>query len=147
VGEKLEIISKVYLSLFHNTLTQIDPFGLRCSAKQLRQNRINGKKAEQLILDRLNKNPNVTVLGQQVYVKTKVGGRFVDILIRNNKGQMVAVEVKAGNATRSASQLAKDRLISQGNGMFGNSAPSNLAGQSTTGVIISEARVPLWRIP
>ncbi len=69
-------------------------------------------------------------------------GRYVDILIKNNKtGKVVAIEVKSGGAVRSKAQLAKDKIIADGKGIFGNS------GKSTKGVTVSEARVPLWRLP
>jgi hypothetical protein len=39
------------------------------------------------------------------------------------------------------SQLAKDKIIADGKGIFGSS------GKSTKSVTVSEARVPLWRLP
>ncbi|MCR8661782.1 DUF6531 domain-containing protein [Pseudomonas carnis] len=122
----------------------IDPWGWACSSAQRRQNKVNGKAAENLVHQKLLNNPKVTVLGTQVYVKTPGAGRgrYVDILIKNNKtGKVVAIEVKSGGAVRSKAQLAKDKIIADGKGIFGNS------GKSTKGVTVSEARVPLWRLP
>ncbi|CAD0265630.1 type IV secretion protein Rhs [Pseudomonas veronii] len=122
----------------------IDPLGWACSAAQRRQNKVNGLAAENLVYQRLMKNPNVTVLGRQVYVRTPGAGRgrYVDILIRNNKTQkIISVEVKSGRAIRSKAQLAKDKVITNGQGVFGHS------GKKATGVTVSEARVPLWRLP
>ena len=75
------------------------------------------------------------MLGTQVYVKTPGAGRgrYVDILIKNNKtGKVVAIEVKSGGAVRSKAQLAKDKIIADGKGIFGNS------GKSTKGVTVRE---------
>ncbi|EDX3117388.1 hypothetical protein B6O77_004608, partial [Salmonella enterica subsp. enterica serovar Mississippi] len=138
-----------------NPLTWIDPLGLTCSAQQRAANKANGKAAEALVLDKLRRNPNVTVLGTQVYVKTPGAGRgrYIDILIQDNKtGKIIAVEVKSGGATRSAGQLAKDKVITSGKGTFGKNAPTDmngnpLGGQNTSGVSVSETNVPLWKLP
>jgi len=143
----------------------IDPLGLARSAgnggnsqgnttqtraQQLATNAANGANAETLIYNRLQTNPNVTVLGRHVYIRTPgVGrGRYVDILIQNNGTmQLIAVEVKSGNAIRSVAQRAKDRLIASGLGIFGRNptntpAVQDLAGQLTTGIRNIVARVP-----
>ncbi|AFI92491.1 Hypothetical protein W5S_4445 [Pectobacterium parmentieri] len=69
----------------NNPLEWVDPFGLekKGSASQVQKNTANGKAAEELVLDKLSNNPNVTVLGTRVYVKTlgSERGRYVDILI------------------------------------------------------------------
>jgi RHS repeat-associated protein len=138
-----------------NIFGWIDPWGLKkCSPTQLEINRANGKAAENHVYEKLLNNPDVTVLGQQVYVKTPgLGrGRYVDILIQNNRsGKIVAVEVKSGGATRSAAQLEKDGLISSGGGFFGKKAPNDmdgnpLAGLQTLDVAVSETNVPLWKL-
>ena len=127
-----------------NPIGWADPWGWACSTTQRRQNKANGKAAENLLHQKLLNNPNLTVLGTQVYVKTPGAGRgrYIDILIQNNKtGRIIAVEVKSGAAVRSKAQLAKDKLIAEGRGIFGHSK------ELTEGVTISEARVPLWRLP
>ncbi|MEZ2577544.1 RHS repeat domain-containing protein, partial [Buttiauxella ferragutiae] len=141
-----------------NPLKWVDPLGLckgDATQSQVQVNRANGKAAEALLLDKLSINPNVTVLGTQVYVKTPgVGrGRYVDILIQNNKtGNIIGVEVKSGGATRSSTQIAKDKVITSGGGVFGKNAPTDmngnpLAGLDTSGVLVSETNVPLWKLP
>lgn len=102
------------------------------------------------MLDKLSANPNVTVLGTQVYIKIPgVGrGRDVNILIQNNKtGKIIGVEVKSGGAVRSSTQLAKDKVFTSGGGIFGKNAPTDmngnpLAGLDTSGVLDSETNVP-----
>lgn len=142
-------------SYVQNPLSYIDPLGLCKEQSQVQINRTNGKAAEAFVLDKLSANPSVTVLGTQVYIKTPgVGrGRYVDILIQNNKtGQIIAVEVKSGSAVRSSTQLAKDKLITSGGGILGKNAPTDmngnpLAGLDTSGVLVSETNVPLWKLP
>ncbi len=129
--------------------TQIDPFGLDCKA-----NKLQGDLAEAKIYNNLLNNPNVVVLGQQVYIKTPgMGrGRYTDILIQNKKtGQIINVEVKSGGAVRSSSQIGKDNLINSGGGIFGKNAPLDmngnpLAGTSTSNVTTSVRNVQLWEI-
>lgn len=128
---------------------QIDPFGLDCKA-----NKAQGKLAEDKIYNDLLNNPNVVVLGKQVYIKTPgMGrGRYSDILIQNKKtGQIVNVEVKSGGAVRNSSQIGKDNLINSGGGVFGKNAPLDmngnpLAGTSTSNVTTSVRNVQLWEI-
>ncbi len=48
-------------------------------------------------------------------VQTPLGIRVIDHLIETAKGTLVAVEVKSGNAVRSALQIQKDLLIASGN--------------------------------
>ncbi|MCL1810382.1 MAG: RHS repeat-associated core domain-containing protein, partial [Clostridiales bacterium] len=132
----------------------VDPFGLK-RKMQLAKNRANGKRAEDYVYNKLLNNKNVKVLGRQVYIKTpNVGkGRYVDILIQDIKTKkLIAVEVKSGKASRSVSQLLKDKIIAAGKGIFGKNAPLDMAGRElagnlTTDVIVSTAKVPLWKIP
>jgi RHS repeat-associated protein len=120
--------------------------------RQLATNSTNGKNAENFVFDRLDNNPNVNVLGNQVYIRTPAGGRYVDILIQTKSttgstSRIIAVEVKSGGATRSANQVAKDRIITSGGGTFGRNAPGGLAGLDTSGIIVSETNIPLWKLP
>ena len=129
--------------------TEIDLLGLDCRA-----NKAQGTLAEDKIYNDLLNNPNVVVLGRQVYIKTPgMGrGRYSDILIQNKKtGQIINVEVKSGGAARSSSQIGKDKLINSGGGIFGKNAPLDmngnpLAGTSTSNVTTSVRNVPLWEI-
>jgi RHS repeat-associated protein len=52
-----------------------------------------------------------TILAQQLYVRTPLGLRIVDIVVREPSGRVVAYEVKAGSAVRSSMQYAKDYAI------------------------------------
>jgi RHS repeat-associated protein len=119
-----------------------DPLGLSC----IKANRAQGKAAEQAILARLRKNPNVTVLAEQVMVNTPTGRRYIDILFRNNKtGAIVALEVKSGGARYAGSQVTKDAAIAAGNATFSmgeKAVQAGVAGQATTGVITALKRVP-----
>jgi uncharacterized protein (DUF1501 family) len=70
-----------------------------------------------------------TVVGSQVAVRTSLGLRFFDHIILNQAGQMVAVEVKAGNAVRTALQIAKDaEIAARGGVIVGRNAPAALRG-------------------
>ena len=132
----------------------VDIFGLKCSAAQRRANKLNGKKAEQLVLNKLLTNPNVVVLQEQVFIRTPgLGrGRYADILIQNKQtGKFINVEVKSGGAVRSSTQIAKDKLINSGQGIFGKNAPQNmlgdeLAGTAATDIITSVKNVGLWQL-
>ena len=88
-----------------NTLSWIDPWGLKCSPEQLAKNRRNGKKAEDYIYWKQLQDPDVKVLGRQVYVKVEgegPGGRYIDILIQNKKtGELTAIKDKYNGAMRS----------------------------------------------
>jgi hypothetical protein len=135
----------------HDPNTWLDPFGLECSAAQRKANKANGKKAEDLIYNKLSNNPNVEILGRQVTVHTEKGVRYVDVLIRNKKtGKIVAVEVKSGNAKRSGKQISKDDIINSGSGTFGENGFSDsnnpLIGTSTANTTTSVTQVPLWKI-
>jgi hypothetical protein len=123
--------------------TWIDVLGLACGKKtnsnptQLQINKANGKKAEQLVYDKLLKNPDVVVLGRQVYIKTPgVGrGRYADILIQNKKtGKIINVEVKSGGAKRSSAQVFKDKVINSGGEIFGKNAPLYMNGNPLAGM-------------
>ncbi|PWV57683.1 RHS repeat-associated protein, partial [Frischella perrara] len=121
-----------------NTLSWIDPWGLKCSPEQLADNRINGKNAEKYIAEKLGKKSNIQVLDTQVYVKTPgLGrGRYIDILVQDlNTGKITAIEVKYNGATRSALQKAKDKAIKRGkigenNVIFGKNAPYDIYGKT-----------------
>mgnify|MGYP003520835919 FL=1 len=128
---------------------EVDVFGLDCKV-----NKAQGTLAEDKIYNDLLNNPNIVVLGKQVYIKTPgMGrGRYSDILIQNKKtGQIINVEVKSGGAVRNSSQIGKDNLINSGGGVFGKNAPLDmngnpLAGTSTSNVTTSVRNVSLWEI-
>jgi hypothetical protein len=54
----------------------------------------------------------------------------MDFVVQHPSGKWVGYEVKSGNAFRSTSQLAKDKIISSSGGMFvGKNAPNSLRGR------------------
>ncbi|EAO56263.1 Hypothetical cytosolic protein [Bacillus thuringiensis serovar israelensis ATCC 35646] len=76
------------------------------------------------------KTQGYDVLGSQVSVRTSKGIRRVDHLVRTPRGKLLAVEVKAGNARRTAMQLKKDKLMrKQGGKIIGKNAPRRLKDQ------------------
>ena len=70
----------------------------------LAANKRAGARAEELAKSALKKK-GYDVLGSQVSVRTSKGIRRVDHLVRTPRGKLLAVEVKAGNARRTAMQL------------------------------------------
>lgn len=132
---------------------EIDPFGLDCQPRDAQgkfmkkgaDDTMPGKDFEKMIVDKLEKNPKVTVIGTQIHIKTDLGDRYIDILFRNNRtGKLYHVEVKGNSATRNPLQRNKDVLIDSGKGTFGTgkSVPKELKGQSTNGIttIVSKPR-------
>lgn len=98
-------------------------------AERLAANRAAGLAAERVVAEQLVAEGN-TILGSQVSVRTSLGIRRIDHLIQTPGGQLVAIEVKAGNAVRDASQLAKDaEIATQGGVLVGKNAPAALRGQ------------------
>ena len=56
---------------------------------------------------------------------------MIDHIVEDSAGDITAIEVKSGNATRSALQRAKDAEIAAGRGSFvGKNAPESLRGRS-----------------
>ena len=92
-------------------------------------NRAAGKAAEAKIATEVTEEGG-RVLGSQVCCRTDLGRRVVDHVVEDAGGKVAAVEVKSGNATRSAAQRAKDAEIAAGRGTFvGKNAPAELRGQ------------------
>ncbi len=96
---------------------------------QLKRNHARGKQREKEVEAQLRRDGH-DVQGTQVSAKTPLSRRVIDILIKDGRtGQLRAIEVKAGGATRSATQLAKDNaMASQGATLVGKNAPSGLSG-------------------
>jgi hypothetical protein len=100
-----------------------------CSAAQLATNRQTGKAGELLVENELERI-GFSVLGSQVSVRTTHGRRVIDHLIETPAGDILAIEVKTGNAVRSAAQLVKDAALASAGGLLvGKKAPANLRGQ------------------
>lgn len=82
-----------------------------------------------------------TIVGSQVTVRTSRGRRVVDHIVQDADGNLVAVDVKSGNATRSAAQKAKDAVIETEGGVATGKNAGEMAGQ-TIQVKTVERRVP-----
>jgi RHS repeat-associated protein len=78
-------------------------------------NRAAGKLAEKLVERALVKE-GYRVLASQIKVKPSAGTRVIDHLVQSAEGEIMAVEVKSGNATRNASQLAADGALEKEGG-------------------------------
>jgi RHS repeat-associated protein len=95
---------------------------------QVQINYANGMKAEAIVKEQLQKE-GYEIVAQRVSVRTSQGRRVIDILVTDKQGNLLAVEVKSGNAVRSASQLAKDAEIADvGGTLVGKNAPPGLRG-------------------
>ena len=91
-------------------------------------NRAAGKAAEAKVASELAAEGK-TIVGSQVCCNTQQGRRVIDHLTKDAAGNITAVEVKSGNATRSATQRTKDAEIAAGRGTFvGKNAPNDLKG-------------------
>jgi RHS repeat-associated protein len=92
-------------------------------------NRAAGKVAEAKVAEELVAEGKA-ILGSQVCCKTSEGRRFIDFVTKDAAGDVAAVEVKSGGATRSVAQRTKDAEIAAGRGTFvGKNAPKELKGQ------------------
>jgi hypothetical protein len=100
------------------------------AAALIAANRAAGKAAEAKIAAEVVEEGG-RVLGSQVCCRTSLGRRVVDHVVESAGGKVAAVEVKSGNATRSAVQRAKDAEIAAGRGTFvGKNAPERLRGRN-----------------
>jgi len=96
----------------------------------LKANAAQGKAAEKAIEGAV-KAEGREVLGTQVGVKTEQGLRRVDIVTKDAAGNLANVEVKSGDAVRSATQTAKDAEIATKGGTYvGKNAPETIRGQT-----------------
>jgi RHS repeat-associated protein len=103
------------------------------------ENAAKGKAAEKAVAGEL-KAEGKTILGSQVKAETSQGTRVIDHLVEDG-GTVGAVEVKSGNATRNASQVAKDgAMASEGATLKGKNAPDSLKGKTVK--IETEVRKP-----
>jgi RHS repeat-associated protein len=108
---------------------------------QVTLNRQAGQAAERLVADQLVAE-GYEIVGSQVAVRTSEGLRYIDHLVRTPTGELIAVEVKSGGATRSAAQVAKDTaMASEGGRIVGKNAPDALRGQTVV-IPTVERRVP-----
>jgi RHS repeat-associated protein len=97
-------------------------------ATKILENAATGKLGEAIVRDQLV-SEGKTVLGSQVSVQTSEGRRVIDHLVQDGGG-VRAVEVKTGNATRNARQVAKDSaMANEGGKIVGKNAPPDLRGK------------------
>ncbi len=110
-------------------------------AAQLAINRAAGEAAEATVKEQLEAEGYI-ILGSQVGARTSLGLRRIDHLVQTPKGELLAVEVKAGNAARDAAQLAKDaEMAAVGAKIVGKNAPAALRGQTIV-IKTVERKVP-----
>jgi RHS repeat-associated protein len=102
--------------------------GAEATEVGVQANRTAGLAAEARAARDLTAEGNI-ILGSHVAARTSEGLRVIDHLIQTPSGQIVAIEVKSGNAVRSASQLLKDSLMAtEGAVLVGKNAPAALQG-------------------
>ena len=106
----------------------------------LEQNRIAGAAAEEIAEQQLL-DEGYTIIGRQVSVRTSAGRRVIDLLVSDPAGNMIAFEVKSGNAIRSSTQLTKDMLIETEGGILIGKNAGDLSGQFIQ-VATEEKRIP-----
>lgn len=113
-----------------------------CEAPQVRLNQAQGALGEDAIRARLQNSKTLELVGEQIKIRTpgEGGHRITDFLVRSKRtGKLSIIEVKTGNATRGASQLAKDLEIADPNRLtsfFGRRARrSGFPNETPTGPI------------
>ena len=93
-------------------------------------NRAAGKEAEAIVAKQLEAE-GYTIVGSQVGVRTSLGLRFIDHLVEDPAGNLIAMEVKSGGGVRTGLQVAKDtEMATQGATIVGKNAPARLAGRT-----------------
>ncbi len=100
------------------------------AAAQLAVNKTAGKAAEAKgEADLVAKGINV--VGRQVSVRVNGSRRVIDLLIEGKKGRLIAIEVKSGNAVKTAKQIADDKTLAAIGGKFvGKNAPQSVLNTS-----------------
>ena len=83
-----------------------------CPLPQVTLNRLRGKKAEADVERVLRSSPAVSKVRTQVYYRTPIGRRYVDIEFSAG-GRRFIVEVKSGGARYGPVQRAKDAYIAR----------------------------------
>ena len=91
-------------------------------------NRAAGKEAEAIVAKQLEAE-GYTIVGSQVGVRTSLGLRFIDHLVEDPAGNLIAMEVKSGGGVRTGLQVAKDaEMATQGATIVSSKVP-RLTGQ------------------
>ncbi len=108
-------------------LVELDPLGLSC----IQANRAQGQAAEAQAAADMAADPTKTLLGQQITANTPLGARRIDILYLDNAtNQLVALEVKSGQAIYDGLQVSKDMQIMAGNAALVGQNALNAATQA-----------------
>jgi len=104
--------------------------GKLSKAEQMLKNAAIGKAAEKAVGEALTKEGS-EIVGEQVAVRTSQGLRRVDYLTKTSEGEIVNVEAKSENATRTTLQESKDGEIANEGGTYvGKNTPENMRGQT-----------------
>ena len=85
--------------------------------KIFEQNKIAGAAVERIAVGQLE-SQGYKIIGSQVSIKTSAGIRRIDHLVEDANGNLIAIEVKSGNAVRSSTQIKKDALIQNEGGII-----------------------------
>lgn len=97
---------------------------------QVLLNRAAGKEAEAIVARQLEAE-GYRIVGSQVGARTSQGLRFIDHLVQDPVGNLIAIEVKSGGGVRTGLQIAKDsEMATRGAVLVGKNAPAGLAGAS-----------------
>jgi hypothetical protein len=116
-------------------------------AERLEANRLQGTAGEAEVLDDILAQRPIPELGSttalrgsQVRIQTRGGLRIVDHVVELPSGELVALEVKTGGATRSGYQILCDTLLEvEGGTVIGSGAPG------FTGRVLRMRTVVLYR--
>jgi RHS repeat-associated protein len=100
----------------------------RTAASALAANVAAGRAAERRAA-RLLEASGATIVGSQVTVRTGLGLRRIDHVVQLPDASLVAIEVKAGRAVRTAAQRAKDAALESEGGLFVGKNSGVLRGQ------------------
>jgi len=139
VEENLEGAAVITLAVADVAANTIEPeeSAIEQGTAQIIKNAAVGRAGEAAVKDELIQEGK-TILGSQVSAKTSQGRRVIDHLVQDGNG-VHAVEVKTGGATRTPSQVAKDKaMATQGAKLVGKNAPPSLKDQVIK--IVTEVR-------
>lgn len=106
-----------------------DAAAKKAAKRRLGENQLAGRLAEMEVRNKLEKE-GFEVVAEQVAVKTPHTRRRIDLLVRDKRtGELRAVEVKSGGATRDAAQVRKDRALENGDAVFVGKNAGPLKGE------------------
>jgi hypothetical protein len=106
-----------------------------CTPAQLLANRTSGLSAQSRVANQL-RAAGFKVVGERLLVRTPMGKREVDIVVRIN-GVLHGIEVKSGGAVRTLGQIAKDAWINRFGATFFGRRAQGLRPQNVTHILES----------